>query len=62
MKLLKTVQVAQVATKIFQNRQKIANRQAKILALKGSQNRQLSDKSPFLVTLPAREQVRRGIM
>ncbi len=36
---------------MFKNRQKIASRQAKILSPTGSQNRQLGDKSPFLVTL-----------
>ncbi len=40
-----------IATKIFKNRQKIVSRQAKILSPTGSQNRQLGDKSPFLVTL-----------
>ena len=40
-----------IATKIFKNRQKIASRQTKILSPTGSLNRQLGDKSPFLVTL-----------
>ena len=42
---------SKIATNFFENRQKIASRQAKILSPTGTQNRQLGDKSPFLVTL-----------
>ncbi len=48
---IKSSKLPKIATKITENRQKIASRQAKILSPTGSQNRQLGDKSPFLVTL-----------